>query len=100
MDVTEQQIAAFLDPYRAFGRTKLAAEAAGEFLDGLGGGDDVVERGVQRFEALCRLRLRAARAAGTADSKTAGCNGGRAPRESAIIPARARLPARRTTTPS
>src|SRR5262252_1522530 len=62
MNVAEQQVAAFLDPHRAFSRTKIAAEAAGQFLDGFRCRDDLVECGVILFDALGRLRRCAVKA--------------------------------------
>ena len=50
MNVAEQQIAAFLPPDRPLGRTQFAAEAAGQFVDGLRWGNDPLQGGVVRYD--------------------------------------------------
>jgi len=54
-DVVEEEIAAFLDPHRAFRGTDIAAITGGELADRLVGGDDVGQSGIHLLDALCSL---------------------------------------------
>src|SRR5262249_6212079 len=51
IDVAEQQVAAFLPPQRPFGRTKRTSESARDLADRLGGGNDLVQRGIEPVDA-------------------------------------------------
>jgi len=57
VNITEQQVAAFLPPHRAFGWPQRAPEALGQLLDGLGGGDNLVQFRREWLDPLGRLGL-------------------------------------------
>ena len=68
-DVVEQEIMALAPPDRTLGRPDVAAEAVGQFANGLGRGDDPVELRRHPLDPFRALRRRAANAE---DGKTAG----------------------------